>query len=97
MRCKWLVAFAILLILLIWAPVFAGPKGEYGYGDDDIPELMKPKSRVTAGKISDRLEVESLWNVILRMEQEEQPELSKEQDSKSVRRPATRQYPVRWR
>jgi hypothetical protein len=95
MRCKWLVVSAVLLILLTWTSVFAGPKDQYGYGDDDIPELMKPKNRVTVEKTLDRLEVESLWNAILRMDREDKLELSEEQDAKSVRMPAARRYPVR--
>ena len=95
MRPKWLVAFVVLLILLSWTLVFAGPKGEVGHGDDDIPELMKPKNRVTPEKIVDCLEVESVWNVIFRVDVETQQKLSEQQDAKRVRMPATRRYPVR--
>jgi hypothetical protein len=96
MRCKWLVAFVILLILLMWTSVIAGPKGA-GYGDDDIPELMRSRRPVTAGKVSERVDVEFFWDAVLRVEQEKEPELSKEQEDDSVRRPAARRYPVRWK
>ena len=96
MKQKWLVVLAVLLFLLSSTSVFAGPR-QNEHGDDDIPELMKPKTGISVEKIFDRLVVESLWESICRADQEKQLELSDQQDAKSVRLPATRRYPVRSR
>lgn len=95
MRQKWLVVLAVLLFLLSWTSVFAGPRDQYGHGDDDIPELMKPKTGMSVEEVFDSLVLESLWNAVRRVDQEKQLELSNQQDAKSVRLPATRRYPVR--
>jgi hypothetical protein len=97
MRLKWLVISVVLLFLLSWTSVFAGPRDNCGHGDDDIPELMKPKTGISVEKIFDSLVVESLWNAIFSADQERQLELSNQQDAKSVRLPATRRYPVRFK
>jgi len=94
MKQKWLVVLAVLLFLLSWTSVFAGPR-QYGHGDDDIPELMKPRTGMSVEKILDRLVVESLWKSFCRVDQEKRLELSDQQDTKSVRLPATRRFPVR--
>lgn len=95
MKPKWLVVLAVLLFLLSWTSVFAGPKDQYGHGDDDIPELTRTKTSVSVEKLFDDLGVESLWNSLFRADQETQLELSTKQDAKSVELPATRRYPVR--
>lgn len=97
MRPKWLAVLVVLLILFSWSAVFAGPKGQYGHGDDDIPELTRPKTPVSSFKIIDSLEMESVWDVIFRADQEKQQELSRQLDAKRVGVPATRRYPVRSR
>ena len=94
MKPKWLAVLVVLLILFSWTSVFAGPKGEIGHGDDDIPELMRPKTPVTAEKIVDGPDLESIWNAILRVGQVKQQELGRELDAQRVRVPATRRYPV---
>ena len=43
MKREWLVVIAILLFLFSWTSVFAGPKGSVEQGDDDIPELVRPR------------------------------------------------------
>ncbi|MGD9141574.1 MAG: hypothetical protein PVJ42_08540 [bacterium] len=95
MRPKWLVVLAVLLILFSWSAVFAGPKGEVGHGDDDIPELTKRRSSVSLQRLVDALEVESVWNAIFRVEPERQQELGRRMDARSVSKPATRRYPVK--
>lgn len=97
MRPKWLVVLAVLLILFSWSAVFAGPKGQFGHGDDDIPELTRHKTEVRLQRLIDSLEVESIWNVVFRAEPEHQQELSRRMDARSVSKPATRRYPVRSR
>jgi hypothetical protein len=97
MRTKWLLAFVVLLILFSWTSVFAGPRGEVGHGDDDIPELTRLKTRVAVEKILDSLEIESVWNAVFRPDREKQQELSRQLDAVRVRVPATRRYPVRSR
>ena len=97
MRLKWLVVLAVLLFLLSWTSVFAGPKDQVGHGDDDIPELMKPKTGMSVEKIFDSLVVESLWNALFRADQEKQLELSDQKDARSVRLPAARRYPARYK
>ncbi len=97
MRTKWLMVLAVILFLLTWTSVFAGPKGEVGRGDDDIPELTRPRANVSIEKILDSLEVESLWNAAFRVDLEKQPEPGRLLDAKSVRVPAARRYPVRFK
>ena len=97
MKRKWLVAFATLLFLFSWTSVFAGPQGQFGHGDDDIPELMRTRTTATPVKISDDLGVESLWNLIIGLDSEKEQELSKEQDAKRNAKPADRRLPVRSR
>ena len=97
MRPKWLVVLAVLLILFSWSAVFAGPKGEIGHGDDDIPELTKRRTTVSLQRLIDSIELESIWNVVFRAEPEQQRELSRRMDARSVSKPATRRYPVESR
>jgi len=95
MKPKWLLVLVVLLFLLSWTSVFAGPKGEVGHGDDDIPELVRPRTSVSVEKILDSLEVESLWNAVFRVDKGQQLELSEQHDAKRVNMPAARRYPVR--
>jgi hypothetical protein len=97
MRPKWLAVLVVLLILLSWTAVFAGPKDQHGHGDDDIPELIKTRTTASLERLVDSLEVESVWNTIFGAERERSQELSSELDARSVRVPATRRYPVRSR
>jgi hypothetical protein len=95
MRVKWLSVLVVLLVLVCWTSVFAGPKGHYGHGDDDIPELMKPNHKVISEKIGDIFSLESGWFTIFKLDRESVQEPSKKQDSSKISVPATRRYPVR--
>ncbi len=93
MRSKWLIALVAPLILLGWTAVSAGPAGQFGHGDDDIPELMKPRGNVTCEKIVERLEVDFVWNAVFRVARE-QTELGKQRDARRVVRPVEPRYPA---
>ena len=97
MKPKWLLVLVVLLFLLSWTSVFAGPKGEVGHGDDDIPELARPRTSVAVEKLLDCLDAESLWNVVFNADEGKQLELSTQRDAKSVDVPAARRYPVRMK
>jgi hypothetical protein len=95
MKPKWLLVLVVLLFLLSWTSVFAGPKGEVGHGDDDIPELTRPRSSVSVEKLLDSLDAESLWNAVFRADEGKQLEHGIQRDARSVDVPAARRYPVR--
>jgi|GEM_PF-2255900 len=95
MKTKWLVAFAILLILLCWTPAFAGPKDQAGHGDDDIPELVKPKTWHTSEKLLGTGDAGAWWNFIFSVDRKIEQKPSETLDSKSVCIPATRRFPAR--
>ena len=94
MRNKWLVCLAVLLILLSWTAVFAGPKDQFGHGDDDIPELMKPKKPCTSENLMDDLGLVFIWNAVFGMD-EGKALKGAEQRIEQTREPAARRYPVR--